>query len=660
MVLALTLSEGVAFAQDPPFLSEQVTDLTGLLDERPETERALDELELQHGIQLWVLFVFTTGPRTVTDYTDAVAETNSFGGNDALLVVAIDDRSDGLWVGPLLDDVTDREIDQLLANELEPRLADGDFDGAVAAFAAGLGRAASPGEATPVPATPTPGIGTPGGTTSGEGGGISIFPILGVIGAAVAAIVGFRWFRRRTGRGGGSKTQRVDLDTRASQLLLEVDELLQDSREELGFAEAQYNEAEAKPFRDSVEKATAEMKAAFLIRQNLDDNIPEPPAERKAMLEQLIRHCETAKGFLEQATARVDELRALERAAPEILAGVPGLVGELERELPAGERQFQQLRTFAEPIWEPLEGNVEEARKRLLYAREAATAGTAAVAAGQSQEAAYAAREAQNALAEARTLLEAIDHQLEAANSAKATLPGELSAAETDAGALRAAINEGRITTGAEGLARVEGMLADARREANASRPDVFVALRLAQEANAHADSVLVQVREEQERVQKARAAYERKYARAEAAYQRAADYIFARRHGIGSEARTRLTEAERRLEQARRLQATDFGRATIEAEAAERMASEALRRARADFEGDDRGGGPPARPGGGGSKGTGSVLGGIAAGAVLGGLGRRSGGFGGTSWGSPGSGGGGFKMPSGGFGGGRTRGGRW
>src|SRR5690606_38005598 len=93
---------------------------------------------------------------------------NSFGGNDALLVVALDDRSDALWVSDAIEEVTTDEIDQLLTEELEPRLGDGEFENAVIALAGSLGDAAS-GE---IPS---------GGDSSSSGGGGAIGIILLVI-----------------------------------------------------------------------------------------------------------------------------------------------------------------------------------------------------------------------------------------------------------------------------------------------------------------------------------------------------------------------------------------------------------------------------------------------------------------------------------------------
>ena len=93
---------------------------------------ALTDLRQARNIQLFVLFVESTGNRTVTEYADEVARRSSLGGNDALLVVA-DHRSQrrALARRALRDALTDRELEAILSERVEPLLARGDFAGAV-------------------------------------------------------------------------------------------------------------------------------------------------------------------------------------------------------------------------------------------------------------------------------------------------------------------------------------------------------------------------------------------------------------------------------------------------------------------------------------------------------------------------------------------------
>src|SRR5688572_12678955 len=174
MTLAAAMSTAQpAVAAEIPSLDGPVTDRTGVLDgSGGEIETAIEDLLDEANVQLWVLFVPTTEDLNATDYATEAAAANSLGANDALLLVAIDDRTDAIWVADGLDEITDTEIDAVIANDLEPRLADGDFGGAVVAAAEGLGAAATAAEPTPRPVV-TPGAASGAGPDgeSGEEGG---------------------------------------------------------------------------------------------------------------------------------------------------------------------------------------------------------------------------------------------------------------------------------------------------------------------------------------------------------------------------------------------------------------------------------------------------------------------------------------------------------
>ena len=63
-----------------------------------------------------------TGSRR-PEYATETARINSLGADDALVLVALGDRTDAIWVAEGLDAITDAEIDAIIAGELEPRAA---------------------------------------------------------------------------------------------------------------------------------------------------------------------------------------------------------------------------------------------------------------------------------------------------------------------------------------------------------------------------------------------------------------------------------------------------------------------------------------------------------------------------------------------------------
>lgn len=662
LLMLLGTHSGV-WAQEVPRLTERVTDESGVIEDRSRIERAIDDLERNHDVQLWVLFVETTGSEAVTEYADAVAEANSFGGNDALLIVAIADRSDAVWLGGLLDDISDDAIDRMLATVLEPRLADGDFEAGVAEFAAALGR-----EAT----SSSPEITDASENGDGGGGVRGLLTFLGVIILVPLSIVGLvKATARFRGKKPAARTgNAADLERRANALLLETDDALREAEQELGFAEAQFSEADVAPFRQVLEEARVEMRAAFAIRQGLDDSEPESASRRKEMLSELVGRAERAKALLDAEHGRIEELRDLERNAPALLQTLPGRIEEAAGRLPEAERQHGWLQRFSETLSDPIDGSLVEARKRLDFARETVQQALSPTQ-GEPTNVALAVRLAQAAIAEATVLIDGIS-QLEASvRAAEDALPTEITAAAADLEAARRVAADGDGSVAVEQLAQSEALLESARREAGQPRPNILAALQHAQEADRLADAALAAGREAGEQRQREAAALSATIQRAASAYDRADNYIAGRRGAVGEEPRTRLREAQRHIELANSLAGVDPSKAAAEAEAAERLAQMALRLAREDFEeyrqrmGEDTGrerrvprpvpprsrGRDVDMPGGA----QGRAIGGVLAGAMRG----KGVGFGGTAWGTPGKvDGDALRLPQGGPG--RSRGGRW
>ena len=661
-------------------LSERVVDESGVLSDGDVTEAldAIQELDDERNVQLWALFVGTTGGASITDFADAVAAENSLGGNDALLVVAIDDRRDALWVGDLLDDVSDEEIDIILADGVEPNLADRAWGAAIAAAANGLDAALAPVQPEPTPdpddggVTPEP----PAGDDEGLGFTGALIALL-LIGGGAWLI--WSWLQRRGAaadevRERSRRLQGLARDANAA--LIETDELLRHNAQELGFVEAEFGAEAAEPFAAALAAARTELQAAFRARQLLDDGTPETPEDRERLLSEIVAHCTKAQELVEEQTARFRELRDLERRAPEVLDELQAAVASVQERLPAVEAQVTTLRDEASGSSQAVHGNPAEARKRIEIAQRGITDGRAALAADDRGGAARVAKAAQDALAQARRLLEAVEHETRNLGEARAGLDAALAQAATDLGSADAAVRGATDTDQADELAAARSTL-EAARAASAAMPrDLVLAYRLAREAEAAADEVVARVREGEERRSKELAAADAAIRAAELATDRAEEFIAGRRHGVGRRPRTALSEADAALERARAVRDREPAAAVTEARRASQLADDAYERARAEFQraqGAGRGGtvvigGQPFPMGRGSDWGSdvgGAIIGGII-GSILSGGGRRGGGggFGGFGGGGFGGGGGlgGGRSFGGGFGGGggRSRGGGW
>jgi uncharacterized membrane protein YgcG len=666
-------------------LDARVVDETGTLSDGDVAEGldAIEALDDTRNVQLWALFVDTTAGATITDFADAVAAENSLGGNDALLVVAIGDRRMGLWVGSLLDDLSDTDIDRILVDRVEPNLQASAWGAAIAGAADGLD-AALGGSTEPEP-EPDPGGGVtpepPATDDEGTGFTTTLIALLLIGGGGWLA---WNWFRGRQAAeaDGRERTRRLQgLARDANAALIETDELLRHNTQELGFVEAEFGAEAAEPFGVALAAARAELQAAFKARQLLDDGTPDAPDERERLLTEITSRCARAQELVEEQTARFRELRDLERRAPEVIDELERGVAAAATRVTEAEMQVATLRDEASGSSQAVQGNPAEARKRIALAERGIVDGRAALEAGDRGAAARVAKAGQDALAQANGLLAAVEHESANLAEARSGLDSALARAATDIGSAESAVRGAPDTDQADELAAARATLEAARAATSAQPRDVVLAYRLAREAEAAADGVVARVREGAERRAKEVAAADAAIRAAELSVDRAEEFIAGRRHGVGRRPRTALSEADAALGLARASRDDDPATAVSEAKRATTLADEAYRRARRDFDvtqGAGRGGtvvigGQPFPMGRGSDWGSdvgGAIIGGII-GSILSGGGRRGGGgfggggFGGGGFGGFGGGGGlggGGRSFGGGFGGGggRSRGGGW
>jgi len=688
-LLAVVLLASPVSAEDILGLDGPLTDTTGVLaDDEADIVAAIETTLDEHGVQVFVLFVETTGDRTAAEYASETASRNSLGGDDALLLVAIDDRTDQIWVSDGLESITNDELDKIITTTLEPKLRDGVFAVAVIDTVEALGRAAASAVPTVAPVTPPPATATSTGSGGGTGstggdGGIGLGAIIGVALIAGGGYLVWRRWRRGSSPVGGGATgtpppDPAALARQANALLIATDERIRDAGQETDFAEAQYGAEAVVSFRAAVVEARDELAKAFEVRQRLDDATPEDEPTTVAMLQEIIDRTTRAQDRLDAETDRIRELRELARDAPNTLVELPARIEAVEDRLDAAAATMDDLQQYADPAWGIVRGNLEEARKGLAGARTAVTVGTAAVAAGDRSDVAVATRTALEGMTGAGMLLDEIDQLAASVADARRRLPGELAEAERDLGDATSALAGRPVDAGADARRRAAETALDAARSASIATPaDPIEALRLATEAHRLADDALLAARDTAAAADRATAAADSTVRTASAEVDRAAAFIASRRRGVGEVARTRLAEAQRHLADASALLATDPGRALESGRRAQALAQEAYRLAQDDFSDWDQGG-----PGWGQRGGTpdgdqtaavlGQILGGVI-GGVLSGGGRSGGGWGGSPWGGSGGGraggglgggwGGGGGFGSGGFGGGgggRSRGGRW
>ncbi|GGR69066.1 membrane protein [Streptomyces aureoverticillatus] len=663
-------------AADPVPLDRdgQITDRTGALgDRRQAVTTALDRLYDEQRIQLFVVYVRDFSGRSAQGWADATAERNGLGLDDVLLAVATRDRQYAYSVD---DDarLTDAQLREVAADAVEPALRQSDWAGAAVGAADGYA-AVLDGRAVPTPAI-TPGEADPGGGSGGGGDdGVAGDLVLPVLAVGIAGAFGLAAYRRRKRRftsrttpasgAGPGLTPLPDLDARAKALLVETDDAVRTSTEELGFATAQFGDEAVRPFTDALASARDELTAAFRLRQRLDDAYPEDDATRRRMLDEIVARCTEAGRRLDAEAAAFDQLRALERDAPAALDHAETAFRQVSARTIDAESTLKELRArYAPGASEAVVGHVEQAKDRLVFATTHLHQAREAVGSADHGRAAVHLRAAEGAVDQAGTFLSAVERLAGELAQAAQRLPGALSEAEADLAEARGLLEgtgAGVPTAELHGrVARVEAVTGEVRRALAAGPYDPIDALRRVEEADAALDAALSGARERESAEERARSLLGQALFTARSAVAAATDHVTTHRGAVGSESRTRLAEAQRHLARAEQLAGAGANGATgaggageadrpsaalAEAQRADSLAREAQALAERDVR-------AYGNPGGGRGGGTGgAVLGGIVLGQILGGVGR--GGFGGGSGGGGLGGGGG----PGSFGGGGTRG---
>ena len=670
-LLLVALLASTVLGASPQRLSTQVTDDVGALGGTAGTlQQPLDSLQRTDNVQLWVWFTDTTGALSAPDFATTTAQLSSFGGNDLLLVVAMTDHSYGYWKSSSIP-LANAQLDSILSADLEPSLRSGDNAGAIVAAAAGIHAAMS---------------GATSGSNAPAGGGSPLGTLLTVL-LGVAFIAAFGWWflygRKRPaadgtagagtpGASGGAPVDEIaamktpDLEKLANQALVATDDAVRDSEQELGFAQAEFGDAEVAPFQAAIAGAKADLAAAFRLRQQLDDAVPEDAATHRRMLEDLVRGCRHAQDQLDAVKEEFERLREIEAKAPQILAALPAQADSLEARIPASREAMSRLAAFADASWQSVAPNIDETGHRLAAVREAVDEGAKALSANDTQTAARAARLGQDALGQGTAFLDGIDRLATQLDEAKAKVDQMLVDADADLAQAKKAAAGSADAALAVRLTQADTLLAGARTALAGPKPDVAAAFAQARDAHTIADDILATLRTAAEQLARDAARLDASIKAAQATVTRSTDFIATRRGAVGTEARTRLAEAQRHLDQAIAAGATDPVGATREADQATALANAAYQAASDDYGRYDdpwHGGGR----GGGGGAGIGGNIAGALIGGIIGGMlsGGGRGGFGGFGgggfgggWGGGSSGGGGF----GGFGGGggSSGGGRW
>ena len=645
LISALVVAPSAA-AQPPSRLSTYITDDAGALNGsgRAAVESATGKLYSDRRIQLWVVFVDTFSGQPAVSWAQSTRTASDLGDFDAVLAVATVDHSYAFLVPNRVKTINAGQVDDLRRNQIEPALRRGDWSGAAVAAANGLDRGKEPTNAAPLL------IG------------------LGVIVVAVVALyVVMRYRHRRRRAAELAAAKRVDatdpdalselslgaLDDLSRWKVVDVDNAVRTSANELALTIEEFGEQRTQPFSSAVDNAKAALAQAFNVRQQLDDAIPETREQRRELLTEVIVAAARADSELESQREAFEEMRDLVVNAPMRLAALTQQIVDLTARIDPAEQRMTELQSeFDSAALNSVNTNVTTAKDRLAFADQNLSRARDVAAkpvSGEQSALVDALRAAESALGQARSLLDAVDSAANDIRHAVATLPSLTADLHAGIGHADATLQDGQKTKTPHlrDLASARdaaGRALDTARTSGSADPlGSFTALT---RANAELNRLLATVSEEQATAERLNRTLEQALFTAQSRVHAVSEYIDNRRGSIGPEARTRLAEANRQLDAAQDKRSSAVSEAITYANNAVKLAAQAQSLADDDVQSAQRA--YTGRYGGGNN--MGAMMGGIIIGDMLGGGmrggfgGGFDGGWGPTSFGgSPDSSDGGF-----------------
>jgi uncharacterized membrane protein YgcG len=660
-VLTAALLVAPQAAADKPFhLPDYITDRAGALNDvsHNRVETAINNLYNGRKVRLWVVYVDDFSGQSPDSWAQSTYRTSDLGQFDALLAVATVERAYAFEVPATINNISSSAVTDLRRDKIEPALRGGDWAGAAVAAADGL-------------------------NTSGHSG--SKVPWSAVIVAVVIIVVVFgglllvmRWRRRRRRAAEFAAAGRVDptdanalaslsldaLDHLSKSKVVDVDNAVRTSDNELALAVEEFGSDRTEPFTRAVSNAKATLAQAFNVRQQLDDAIPETPAQRRELLTRVVTSAADADRELEVQTEAFHQLRDMVINAPAKLDTLTQQLVDLTARISPSQAKLAALRNeFDAAALASVADNVTSAQQRLTFADESITRARELAdrpVAGEQSELVDTVRAAESALGQGRALLDAVDSAESDIKRATRMLPSAIedirsgiahadAQLRADEPLARRADGSGKIPRAEElSTARAAAVKAvDTARATGATDPlGAFTQLT---QADAQLDRILADVAEQREAAERLARTFDQALFTAQSRVRAVSDYIDTRRGSIGPEARTRLSEAVRQLEAAQATRAADLNKAIAYANGASALAAQAQTLANSDVANAQR---LYTRRYQGGGSNMGAVIGGIVIGNILsggmrGGFGGFGGGFGGgwspTSFGGSSGGGGGF-----------------
>lgn len=594
---ALTVLAPAAVAEPPFRLPDYVTDNAGALNDRQraDVQKAVDQLYRERRVRLWVVYVESFAPKGAFEWSQQTQKISDLGSEDAILAVATKDRSYAFLVSPAAAGGSSTKVDNIRRDRIEPALRNSDWTGAAVAAASGLENLKGAGAAK----------------SGSEGGGSMLVPIATLAGVGLLGFGGMTLMSRRRRRkqheAAVTAAKNIDptnpsaladvpigaLDELSKTIVVEVDNAVRTSANELVLAQEEFGEAQTAPFAAAVNNARETLKQAFTVRQKLDDDVPEPLPERRDLLTKVVVSAARANKELETQTASFHQMRDLVFNAPERLDALTQLLVTVTARLDPSDQKLAQLRTeFDESALSSVARNVNAARERVEFADTSISRGrelSAKPVAGEVGDLVDCVRGAESALQQANTMLDAVDSAASDIRRAVAALPAAIEDIQRGINQAGEQLAKGGLAKAAELSAARDAAVNAVTAAQTGGAADPLGTFTQLTQADADLDRLLAGVAEEREAADRLRRSYEQALSTAQSRVRSVSDYIDTRRGSIGPEARTRLNEAVRQLEAAEAKKSTAIDEAIKHANGASMLAAQAQHLANADVQAGQR-----------------------------------------------------------------------
>jgi hypothetical protein len=273
-----------------------------------------------------------------------------------------------------------------------------------------------------------------------ETSGVELILPVALVGAA-GLTAGYAWLRRsrrhrtRTTPGGAPTARTAaavpeDLDERTRAGLVLADDCVRTSRAELDWVRERFGPAAVAALEQAVRDADTELTAAFRIRRQYDEGVPEAPEARRHALAGIMGRCEEAGRRLDAAAPALDRLRAGQGIAEALALAESRFRAQTARTAAVDALLAELDARWSPSATEEVTGYADQAKDRLVFATLRLNACHQSTDLGQPARAARHLRAAEGAVAQAAVLLDEVEALGTRLAEAAALVPAALSGAE--------------------------------------------------------------------------------------------------------------------------------------------------------------------------------------------------------------------------------------